>query len=398
MEAKMKLTKLISYIGFLLFLTVKVQATLAFDDGVLVRSFLKDKNCTTTQTDIAESLYVSQPTVSRFLNDKNSPKIIPNFCDFAKQDFKLKPSCLKQYKRFYKNVGIRHGKTPIFISYRHDCEGKGAIFDHHAVQAITSYPTTILSSENIDMKQPNELGYTFALKNKPECRNFLSEDAGLLVITGSHKAEEGKDRYVKRIEFENKQIKKALLEGRPILAICAGSWVLWNNFIDSDSTNINTHLKKVQGHNNRRGMIRLNIEGKVIFNEQIHDIDINKNSLLFSFINYPQSNVIEKISVNSLHSVAVNENTKPNFINIAAQSTKDSVIEAFETKFGAPVIGIQWHPEAYTNNSTPCLSMDIKKCHQNIIQSMAQAGDAFSKKQNVLKELKTWIALTKSKS
>ena len=71
----------------------------------------------------------------------------------------------------------------------------------------------------------------------------------------------------------------------------------------------------------------------------------------------------------------------------ANRSPEDNVIEAVETCHGAPMLLIQWHPEAFNID-------DIDgKYHRNILTYMAKAGDAYYWKQKVLLELKRQFGL-----
>lgn len=97
------------------------------------------------------------------------------------------------------------------------------------------------------------------------------------------------------------------------------------------------------------------------------------------------------IPVNSVHSVAPvaapNDSILKQF-EVAAVSVPDpqnlrknregnvyapqsDTIEAFESKFGAPVVGVQWHPEAYFWKEKE------SRCHRSLLLFMAKAGDAW---------------------
>ena len=51
----------------------------------------------------------------------------------------------------------------------------------------------------------------------------------------------------------------------------------------------------------------------------------------------------------------------------------------FESNMGAPILGIQWHPEGYNGDGAPV--------HKNLLNYMRLAGDAYAAKRNMLKEL-----------
>jgi hypothetical protein len=61
---------------------------------------------------------------------------------------------------------------------------------------------------------------------------------------------------------------------------------------------------------------------------------------------------------------------------------EDNVIEAVEMCYGAPMLFIQWHPEAFNADDPD------GKYHRNILTYMAKAGDTYYYKQKMLLELK----------
>ena len=64
------------------------------------------------------------------------------------------------------------------------------------------------------------------------------------------------------------------------------------------------------------------------------------------------------------------------------KTPEENVIEAAETCYGAPVILVQWHPEAFNSDDTD------GKYHRSILAYMAKAGDTYYLKQKMLSELK----------
>eukprot|EP01130_Rhizamoeba_saxonica_P014780 TRINITY_DN6492_c0_g1_i1.p1 TRINITY_DN6492_c0_g1~~TRINITY_DN6492_c0_g1_i1.p1 ORF type:complete len:128 (-),score=11.96 TRINITY_DN6492_c0_g1_i1:55-438(-) len=56
--------------------------------------------------------------------------------------------------------------------------------------------------------------------------------------------------------------------------------------------------------------------------------------------------------------------------------TQTDTIEAFETKYGSPCIGVQWHPEAYYGYKD--------QTHLELINYMVLAGEAYIAKRSFL--------------
>ena len=287
--------------------------------------------------------------------------------------------------------------STVGIVYRQCGEGKGTHHDHYTLQKNASTRTCILkpsglSTEpfNIYMKQvthhlPFEIDVKTIDEETPSSREF-----GLLFIPGASKQSYDHKDFQKRKDYQTSLIKKARLEGRPILAICGGCWQLWQEF--------EGRLKVVKDHNYRGGMMRIKeTTGKVGHNKQIHRIRFLSKNLMISRVMTKNSEDTTLQSVNSVHWLAPSEEKIPKFLEVSALSVADETlapkvvhqdetrllnpeecIEAFESKYGAPIIGIQWHPEAYYKNTK-----DI-----SIVDYMIQAGKTYLIKKNLLDELK----------
>jgi gamma-glutamyl-gamma-aminobutyrate hydrolase PuuD len=205
------------------------------------------------------------------------------------------------------------------------------------------------------------------------------EYTGLVLIPGS-----AKNNYTpQRIQLERECIRQALLRGQPILAVCAGCWSLWNCL-----TNLGT--REVRDHCNAR-MMHLGRDGNVVNNPAIHTVNIEQTSLLGTLME-PQN-----LAVNSVHWEAVNATetaavqdarvrisawsstpTDPERKNRQCQVMKPETgcVEAFERTTGAPVIGIQWHPEAYNSRR-----------YRRLFSYLAAAGGTYLQKRRLLQEL-----------
>lgn len=100
----------------------------------------------------------------------------------------------------------------------------------------------------------------------------------------------------------------------PTLGICLGMQSMAMTFNNKQET-------KIKNHNS--------------LNNYVHDININKNSLLYKIIGK------EKISVNSRHNYAIpTTNFKVNAIS------EDNIIEGIEDPNKKFFLGVQWHPES----------------------------------------------------
>lgn len=303
-----------------------------------------------------------------------------------------------------------------------DPQGKGILFDHTRIQHITKQRTLLLLSKEeslaLEVFRIAELAFNehkfelpFLSKKKTPLPPFsaIFEGYGLVVMPGMARLE--KDD-VRQVSHEYRVLRTALNRGQPILAFCAGSWKLWEQLIiwtqhpdklNEEASELkdwhksNLSLAEVTDHNYNGGMPRLSKKeaSKTTHNVALHRIRLEKQSNSFLEECFREE---EDLKVNSVHWLAVNEKVLPPNICITAkalkihdlalhnrkgnpmQATEESV-EAFESKFGAPIVGVQWHPEAYDRDES---------AHAKIIKNMALAGEAYARKRCLLKELRSF--------
>lgn len=311
---------------------------------------------------------------------------------------------------------------PLVISYRgHESskDGEGMLFDHMRLQDLTKFPTRTLVPENTSVVRNATEVFKNALKVHPSRLLFGERDEnlitypenvqecanlGLLIIPGRAKAVENEPI---RLAHEYNIIRGALNRGQPILGICAGSWRLYEqlymwtkspnkmnvNAVDLSSWhNLNNTLIDVKDHSYNGGMIRLDANGvQSSYNVQIHDITIKQNSMLNIAMN-----IFGTETVNSVHWKAVNKDKLPGNVQICAEAMKcptihvntrqgvkmnpqEGIAEAFENVHGVPLLGVQWHPEAYSINTS----------HAKLINYMVLAGNAYAAKRQMLRDLET---------
>jgi len=318
--------------------------------------------------------------------------------------------------------------APIVISYRgHQSikDGEGMVFDHMRIQHITAFETvTLMPQDQNDVDKASSC-FAAALKQRtfnlpygvPNADSKITPPTtqncnhlGLLVIPGRARKIENEPI---RLSHEYRVIREALNRGQPMIGICAGAWRLYEQmhiwtkkpFALNTSTTIlsnyrtaNKTLVDVVDHNCGGGMIRLASESsKANYNVQIHDVTIIESSLLKTALLLKKAEKIinNQMSVNSVHWKAVNEARLPENTSICARAihsptakpklTRESVlmqpeigsVEAFESCLGAPILGIQWHPEGY-NGESP---------HRNLLIYMALAGSAYAAKRQTLEQL-----------
>lgn len=420
------------------------------DDNQLIRNYiLSEVQKGKTQSYFAQTLEISDATISLFVNNKltNSPKLLRNFksklptvykdlttpkkapkkkkviaktvvakrLDFDKEEpvkerlvnqtsdmqdhvkrLLNKPSQIKSQRK-KATPAKTTGSAPIVIAFRDEGSGKGAFYDHYTVQKATRYPTLISAHPRMRLKSLKDHSKTITYRLKygseqegqviPESIDNFSEQ-GLLFIPG--RIRDNEFEPVRKAHEQN-ILKQAFLRGQPVLAVCAGSWRLWEA--------LGGELEEVTDHSYGGGMIRLNEMGKIGYNKQIHRIKVEQDTLLGAIMK--TTTEADMPSVNSVHWKAPSAKKVPSLARVSARAAADDkiapntrqgtqmepqndTIEAFENQYGAPFLGIQWHPEAYTRDDSDEMSPDK---HIAILEFMAKAGQAYHHKRLMLKEL-----------
>ena len=169
--------------------------------------------------------------------------------------------------------------------------------------------------------------------------SYLESLDGLMVVGGYfdiHPKRYGEEKIhptVKlndvREKFEHELGTRAIKTQLPMLGICNGMQLI--NVL---------HGGKVIQHIPDEGKFidheQSHIEGFNDYHKEYHDVEIAKNSQLFSIVG------AEKIKTNSSHHQAAKN--AGHGLQIAAQAS-DGVIEAVEKPGHSFCIGVQWHPE-----------------------------------------------------
>ncbi len=275
------------------------------------------------------------------------------------------------------------------ISYREDGHGKGAFFDHFAVRKMTGWISNIIAAPNADTTTlasyinyragNNKYGLP-ANENLPEQANDYGIDAAFIFIPGySRESDKQKSPiHTARLGNEALLIRKAIYRGQPILAVCAGSWTLWQAY--------GGDLIQVNDHNYGGGMPRLSADSAgVCNNKMLHRVRPKAGTLLAQAMS-KQPETIQDIPVNSTHwqaldpqSKLISKNVQVNACSIkdnnlapnsrqGLQINPDYCVEGFETIHGVPMIAVQWHPEAFNPDQ------HTAKPHQGIFKVIQDAG------------------------
>lgn len=311
---------------------------------------------------------------------------------------------------------------PAGVVHREDGRGSGAFFDHQTLRAAAGEGAStvrIAKTEAVSQQQLNQIWRYMQAEavqvlgavgedGVPEAKDPEADDYGFLFIPGASRRQKKEPSYQFRLEHNLTLIKLALRRGQPMLAICGGLWELW--------LAAGGRLKKVKDHAYSTSP-RIITGGKVGYNRLVHRIAFQPGSeILRSFMGIDHRKTSKdwpQPAVNSLHWLAIDapmdsdavreEGDVTDRYSIAAVSIADPelapkrrdgsgcmlpepCVEAIESKCGAPVIGVQWHPEAMSDmHSTP----EQRKMHLGIIRGMYTAGQAYCNKRKLLPELRS---------
>ncbi|MFN7096027.1 MAG: gamma-glutamyl-gamma-aminobutyrate hydrolase family protein [Gammaproteobacteria bacterium] len=349
---------------------------------------------------IKDYLRQQEKELSKKITDKERSLHIPSLNTYyMRPDEKAKKIATQHEK-------AKNTPTKISITYRNDGSGKGAVFDHHTMQQIAGVETILAHSENKstrefvehmrtnvhDLKFGKETEESMGRKIPPRVSEAKDCD-GLLFIPGVARTMKATREYEFRKEYNFTLLKKAKLTGQPVLGICGGAWEVWQYY--------EGEVKEVKGHNYRAGMPRMKNNGKIGNNKQIHQIILSQEAHILKGAMQKNEKIFpKKLTANSVHWLACDEKKVPDIFCISARAKHDpelapggkvcqnGTIEAVESIAGAPILLLQWHPEAYFQNTA---SEYHPQLHQNIIHYMAKAGHAYSLKRKMIDELASHI-------
>lgn len=310
-------------------------------------------------------------------------------------------------------------KGVIAISYRLEGKhlGKASFYDHYTLQRHTGFPTAVLRAKNPEIKTKYLADYisaqTVNLPHSPLDKDLKRPipvelesqlDGGLLFVPGMTRDSYEKKPYAHqvRVKFEKEVIQDALRRGRPILAVCAGTWTLW----EALGGKINT----VSDHNYGGGMPRISVTGKMTYNKHIHDVEIKTGTLLHDMMGFGGEVDNKILPANSVHWMAPDDSYIPDNFQISAVSKKNAsvsiqtrqqnqmspdegTVEGFSSVLGAPIAGFVWHLEAF--DWTSHNSADI--ANNQALLFMAKAGSAYRAKQNMLRDYKDKVQAIQAK-
>lgn len=210
-------------------------------------------------------------------------------------------------------------KPVIGILTRYDVNQKGRclnyVFDstRTAILKMGGNPLLLCPMQNMEYYDTKYEDYVLPTEEEKNLATYWLDMCDGLFIPGGSKIS----------PYDYFILEEALKRGLPVLGVCLGMQLLANYKVD------NLFLKDVDDNIHNTSWV------KEMEDKPVHDVIINKDSMLYSIISK------DKISVNSFHSKETLKND--NFNTIAF--SEDGVIEGIELKDYPFCMGVQWHPE-----------------------------------------------------
>jgi gamma-glutamyl-gamma-aminobutyrate hydrolase PuuD len=210
-----------------------------------------------------------------------------------------------------------------------------------------------------------------------------------------------------RAKSELDLIEQARTLGMPILALCGGSWRLVQNYGGStvELAAVDANGKLLIHGSNPQAQSRHAANMDNVKTEFKHPLSIKPGSLLEDATGRaqkPGSKPLPPMQANSVHWAAVRTQVMGSRPGLPAQpfevvpnnmlrmSAKDpstlATSEAVESQHGAPVIGVQWHPEYQlpVNGGKQAAS---RLANLNLLQWMIKAGRAYRAHRDAMAEM-----------
>ncbi|WP_434041512.1 gamma-glutamyl-gamma-aminobutyrate hydrolase family protein [Sorangium cellulosum] len=297
----------------------------------------------------------------------------------------------------------------VTIAHREDARGAGAFWDHFTVRSALDRATTASynAHQNTDIAANPEGKHGRYSGPMPGGNPpvHTDEGQGLLFIPGGNYGLETEKptpdpthrprgdamtRQGHRAEHERELLRRARLTGRPVLAVCGGSWRLLEAFGGTTRrVETHTHQTRIMPYLTTTGQIaRVASEHPVtilpdtmlskVFRSKRGDVPGIVNTAHWAVAEEPRRGVIAREDTEPVPQpvppLAVSARAPSSTPPYMGRDTKErdwGSVEGFETTHGAPMMGIQWHPEAYNPDDLHA------EANRNILNWMAKAGDAY---------------------
>lgn len=197
-----------------------------------------------------------------------------------------------------------------------------------------------------------------------------------------------------RDPFEQEATRHARNTGMPTLAVCGGSWRVLAAYGGSVET-----IPENNGRDQHQGGL----------SEQKHDLAVDPHSHLGAAVRHEDSATGSVRGVNSTHWAmatardgqlqqrhgAPNERhdpVAPQELQISAVEPRLGHPEGFESRHGAPIVGIQAHPEYFLTRTKEPPTEEFGSFSTRLFTNFEQASTTYARKQSVNEEIRQRVA------
>ena len=193
--------------------------------------------------------------------------------------------------------------------------------------------------------------------------------------------------HVSRATYELRLLGIARARGIPILAVCGGSWRLLESYGGKVRT-LEISQRERHKAQNRDETWSLH-----------HDLQLMGGRTLIKLMEQKRIQFERNQKVNSTHWAVASTVTDPytglklargtddpsHWLEITAIEPDTDTVEAFESLYGAPTMGIQWHPESYLPEMPGSKSGtdDVRALSIAIFELMAFAAQTAKRRQSI---------------
>eukprot|EP01122_Echinamoeba_exundans_P013501 TRINITY_DN5902_c0_g3_i1.p1 TRINITY_DN5902_c0_g3~~TRINITY_DN5902_c0_g3_i1.p1 ORF type:complete len:439 (-),score=32.38 TRINITY_DN5902_c0_g3_i1:626-1942(-) len=369
----------------------------------------KPSTATATPTTTATALVAHNS--APFPHKDNREHVVHDQAVHARAAPMLRPSVVKaQCQLEATQQQTQHQDVSFAVPLRKSKTKKGlpSYYDHLTLQRCVTKSTGVATRTAIISPQEDDEELLGGWWNIPKddqrpqvfVQQSLQNNCGALFVPGrtsdEWKAETGDNptpEALSRRKREMQLVKEALNRGQPVLAVCAGSWRLAECLAATGNPEMRytekSLLMDVEGHTAAQ-MISVSKQShrQIIYKEDRHQVILDPQ--LRSMMSVSTRSIApQKLAVNSVHWKAVNLSPgsvlskmkldilaecppgQPKVNVRGSEKTPSYCVEAFGTRFGAPTVGIQWHPEAN------CDQTPEKNWNARLIAWFYKAGKAY---------------------
>lgn len=220
---------------------------------------------------------------------------------------------------------------------------------------------------------------------KPEnAASDLSAVDGLFIPGGQDRDSEGSNEQTTRHAYEQALVKEARSIGMPTLAVCGGSRAFAKAFGAQE-----TRLSKSQRRIHKQ---KTSSQAHGLSFPEPHSIlgGASPTPGTLDQINSTHEKIADLSTVDMLPTSSIGIDTPEQELRVTATDEANNP-EGFETRYGAPMVGVTSHPEAIYRGSgdRAAATSDAQEWSDNIFKAYQQSMQTYANKKQVNAELRS---------